>query len=433
VRSSRFFTVLALAALVLSCERVLAPREVSYLAIVALIDAPTGVSPGSRYTYRVRELSGTLGIDSVISVAPRDTIALALPAATYEVTLNGVPATCASRYGSKSIATVDQGAFTTLIRYYISCRPPLTIRLLSEGTNVPSELVYRLVGDGTERLGVSRPTDTLELDDLVPGRYEFHLHLLGPLCVVTSDGGARRVLEVVPGGGTVVDVHLECSDPALRPVLLEFQAAYGSGASVFRIRARDPNRDIERYYWDITDCRGTSVLPAPLGRRLRRGLSSGRTAGQDTIVVVGAYELGLPDSAIAGRCTAIRVADEPGNTTPVIEVPTRTSVVAAAPRATTFNAVYIGTQAVRTTLAVTDPDGDFAGVFVAARLRDGILSPPDGQPDIGIYNVAGYLVPNLPDLPLTSRIQYGDVLAIIVYLVDGAGNFTRLEDSDVFR
>jgi hypothetical protein len=241
------------------------------------------------------------------------------------------------------------------------------------------------------------------------------------------------VLEVVPGGGTVVDVHLECSDPALRPVLLEFQAAYGSGASVFRIRARDPNRDIERYYWDITDCRGTSVLPAPLGRRLRRGLSSGRTAGQDTIVVVGAYELGLPDSAIAGRCTAIRVADEPGNTTPVIEVPTRTSVVAAAPRATTFNAVYIGTQAVRTTLAVTDPDGDFAGVFVAARLRDGILSPPDGQPDIGIYNVAGYLVPNLPDLPLTSRIQYGDVLAIIVYLVDGAGNFTRLEDSDVFR
>ena len=82
---------------------------------------------------------------------------------------------------------------------------------------------------------------------------------------------------------------------------------------------------------------------------------------------------------------------------------------------------------------VLDPDGDFAGVFVAARLRDGILSPPDGQPDIGIYNVAGYLVPNLPDLPLTSRIQYGDVLAIIVYLVDAAGNFTRLEDSDVFR
>lgn len=424
--------MLALAALITGCERVLAPREVSYLAIVALIDAPTGISPGSRYAYRVREYSGTLGIDTVVSVAPADTIALPLPSATYLVSLDGVPATCASRYGPESVATVDEGGYTTLVRYYISCRPPLTIRVLSEGTNVDPELVYRLVAaDGAERLGVMGATDTLQLDELAPGRYEFQLHLLAPHCVVTSDGGARRQVEVVPGGGTIVDLHVECSDEARRPALLDFRAAYSNGASVFRFRATDPNRDIERYYWDLTDCRGTSVLPT--AGRLRRGLSSGRTAGQDTITVIAAFELGLPDSTVRGRCTAIRVADEPGNTTPVWEVQTRVPVAGAAPGAPTFNAFYVGTQAVRTTLTITDPDGDFTGYFVAARLRDGVLAPPNGEPDIGIYNVAGYLTVPPPDLPLTSRIQYGDVLSVIVYLVDAAGNFARLEDGDVFR
>ena len=423
---------LALVALTLGCERVLAPRDVSYLAIVALIDAPTGISPGARYTYHVRELSGTLGIDTLINVAPTDTIALPLPAATYQVTLDGFPVSCASRYGTESYATVDEGAYTTLVRYYISCRPPLTVHVLSEGTNVDPEIVYRLIApDGAERLGTVAATDTLQLDDLAPGRYELHLHLLAPNCVVTSDGGARRNVEVVPGGGTIADIHVECSDEARRPVLLDFRAAYGSGASVFRFRATDPDRDIERYTWDITDCRGTSVLPN--GRRLRRGLSSGRTTGEDTITVVAAFELGLPDSDLAGRCTSIRVADEPGNTTPVVEVPIYQSVTTAAPSATAFNAVYVGTQAVRTTLAVSDPQGDFVGVFVAARLRDGILGPPDGNSDIGIYNVAGYLQATLPDLPMSSRIQYGDVLGVIVYLVDAAGNFARLEDVDVFR
>lgn len=421
---------LALAALSTGCERVLAPREVSYLAIVALIDAPTGISPGSRYTYRVREYSGTLDIDTLIRVAPTDTIALQLPAATYLVTLDGVPETCASRYGSESVATVDDGGYTTLVRYYISCRPPLTVRLVSEGVNIDPEIVYRLVGpDGAERLGTIAASDTLQLDDLAHGRYEFDLHLLAPNCVVTSNGGAHKVVEVVPGGGTVADIHVECSDEAKRPVLLSVRAAYGAGVSAFQFRATDPNHDIERYYWDLTDCRGTSILPG--GGRLRRGLSSGRTAGLDTILVVGAFEIGLPDSEVIGRCTAIRVADEPANTTPVLEVLTRPPGTTAAPRASTFNAFYVGTQAVRTTLSVTDDD--FVGLFVAARLRDGVLGSPDGVPDIGIYNVAGYLLPNLPDLPLNSRIQYGDVLSVIVYLVDAAGNFTRLEDGDVFR
>jgi hypothetical protein len=433
MRRSSHLVVVALAALSWGCERVLAPREVSYLAIVALIDAPTGISPGTRYTYHIRDAYGRLGIDTTVAVTPADTVILPLPPGTYLVTLGGVPETCLSRYGANYQATVDAGPYTTTIRYFVSCLPPLVVRLSSSGVNTGSEYVYRLVApDGGERLGVAAPNDTLSLDDLTPGRYEFHLHLLPPHCVVTTNGGARRIVDVVRGGGTVAELHVACSDEATRPVLLEVRAAYAAGAGLIWFRARDPNRDIERYHWDLTDCRGTSILPE--GSRVRRGLSSsGRTAGQDTILVISAFEVGLPDSVVAGSCTAVRVADEPSNTTPVWEVPTRTPVGTASPQASTFNAVYIGTLAVRTTLTVGDPDGDFVGLFAAARLRDGILSPPNGQPDIGIYNVSGYLLPNVPDLPLNSRIQYGDVLGVIVYLVDAAGNFARLEDGDVFR
>jgi hypothetical protein len=116
----------------------------------------------------------------------------------------------------------------------------------------------------------------------------------------------------------------------------------------------------------------------------------------------------------------------------VIELPIRSSPTGA-PAASAFNAYSVGTTAVRTQLAAFDADGDFVGTFVAARLRDGVLSPPDGVPDVGIYSVAGYLGDAVPDLPLGSRIQYGDVYAVIVYLIDDAGNVTRLEDSDVFR
>jgi hypothetical protein len=195
-------------------------------------------------------------------------------------------------------------------------------------------------------------------------------------------------------------------------------------------RAIDPDHDIERFFWDLTDCRGTSVQPG--GVRLRRGLSTGRTAGADTVTVIGAFEVGVPDSAMAGKCMSLRVVDEYGNTTPITE-----QALAAgggrAPSASIFNATLQSTSALRTTLAATDSDGDFVGTFVAAELRDGILFPVDGEPDLGIYNTAGYLGTAVPDLPLGSRIQYYDVYSLIVYLIDSQGNFTRLMDTDVFR
>ncbi|MGH7702745.1 MAG: hypothetical protein ACREMO_06600 [Gemmatimonadales bacterium] len=182
---------------------------------------------------------------------------------------------------------------------------------------------------------------------------------------------------------------------------------------------------MERYFWGLTDCQGTSILPN--GGRLRRGLSADRTAGEDTVTVLGAIEVGLPDADLQGRCTALRVVDEPGNTTPVREEPIG-GEGGRPPMASTFFTTFIGTTALRTTLTASDPDGDLVGVFAAARLRDGILGPPDGRDDIGVFNPSGYLDTNLPDIPLGSLFQYYDVRAVIVYLIDARGNFVRIED-----
>ena len=79
-------------------------------------------------------------------------------------------------------------------------------------------------------------------------------------------------------------------------------------------------------------------------------------------------------------------------------------------------------------------DPNFAGTFVAARLRDGILFPADGNPDIGVFNAVGYEGVQLPVVPLgNGRPEYYDYYGVIVYLFNANGNFTRLEDNDLFR
>lgn len=423
---------LAAAGGVLACERTLTgPIPVSYLAVVALVDAPPGFSATGRYSYRVRELSGKLAIDTTIVASPRDTVIVRLPPATYTVTLSGLPDVCESRYSLQQYVVVVDPPSTSLARYYVSCEDALTVHVFTDGTHADSQMVYRLIApDGGERLGIVGAGDTLRFDRLTPGLYEFALSVIAPNCVVTSDGGTRSHVTVAPSGGTVLDVRIACSDEGLRPHMVHAAATYRQGVSAFMFQATDPDRDVERYVWDVTDCRGSSVVPG--GARTRRGLSSGRTFDRETVTVVGAFEAGLADDAVAGRCTALRVVDQQGNTTPVLELPIRPGSTQS-PRATVFNAYSVGVTAIRTELAATDPDGDFVGTFVAARLRDGVLSPPNGEPDLGIYTAAGYLGDAVPDLPLGSRFQYGDVSAIIVYLIDWAGNFTRLEDADVFR
>jgi hypothetical protein len=316
-----------------------------------------------------------------------------------------------------------------VVRYLISCESLITVTTATDGYDADPSYVYDIEGVGTQRLGILSNNDTLLVDGLAAGAYDVTLRHVAPNCVVTSDGGATRKVVLADTGGTRLDFRVVCSDETRRPELLWFTSSYHDGTSGFMFRAADPDHNIERYRWDITDCHGTSVLPQ--GGRLRRGLSQDRTAGEDTVTVFGAIEVALPDNLVEGRCTSLRVEDETGNTTPISEVPLSASP-RSGPNPDIFNARFLNTASLSTTLQVTNPQ--FAGVFVSALLRDGVLSPPDGQPDLGVYNTVGYDDVLLPIVPLGSgRPPYFDYLAIIVYLFDRQGNFTRVEDNDLFN
>jgi hypothetical protein len=147
---------------------------------------------------------------------------------------------------------------------------------------------------------------------------------------------------------------------------------------------------------------------------------------------VGGYDIGLPVAEMQGRCTEIRVFDFESNSSAVVEHRIG-SAVGRPPIASAFNARLVGTQYVETVLTASDPDGDFAGIFVSVRMRDGTLGPPDGKDDFGLLDGAGFLSTDIPPISTTGRIQWDAVYAVIVWLVDRAGNAVRLEDADVFR
>ena len=408
------------------------PVPVSYLAIVSLLETPVGPGAGARYRYRVSELSGTLGVDTLIEAVPGDTIILRLDPATYDVEVDGLPAFCGSRHGPTQRVLVLDPPSTSIARYHIYCEAALLLATATDGAMPDDAYVYEVGREGdSARVGLLRGTDTTYILGLPPGAHTVRLRHVSGNCVVTSNGGDRQVVDVEAEGGADAVFRVECSDPAQRPTLLDLASSYRDGVSAFYARATDPDGDLERYVWDLTDCRGNSV--APDGSRMRRGLSSGRTAGVDTVELVAAFEVGVPDGEMAGRCVALRVADEYGNTTPVSE--RRIGEQGGAPPVVrSFNALLRGQTSIRVTLAADDPDGDLVGTFAAARLRDGILGLSDGLPDFGVYNAAGFLGTVLPELPVnTSRIRYDDVLAVIVYVIDRRGNLRRVEDTDTFR
>jgi hypothetical protein len=396
---------------------------------VAIITAPGGTDIGGHYTYRVTEISGALGIDESFEVAPHDTVIVPVKPATYRVTLRGIPPQCRVQDGTDLYILVPQGANTALVRYQISCESLVTVTTATDGYNADPSYIYRVDGPGGERLGILGANDTLRFDGLGPGEYTVGLSHVAGNCVVASDGGPTRHLTLADTGGTRLDFRVVCSDETKRPHLLSFAGSYHDGTSGFMFRARDPDHDIERYFWDITDCQGKSVLP--VGGRLRRGLTQDRTAGQDTVTVFGAIELGLPDAELQGRCTSLRVQDEYGNSTPVFQQPIAAQATPG-PDQILFNALFANTASLTASLRVSDPD--YAGVFAAALLRDGVLFPANGQPDLGVYNTVGYEDVILPTVPLGGgRPPYYDYLAVIVYVFDRSGNFTRVEDNDLFH
>jgi hypothetical protein len=420
------------AALVAACSEATGPRHglPPYLAVVATVVAPSGKAAGARYTYRVRELSGTLGIDTMISIAPRDTLILAVPPASYLVELDSVPPQCKSREGPQTV-TVVAGTNTTLVRYFVLCQTQLTVAVLTDGAN-DGPYAYRLTtADGRGRMGLLHREDTLALDGLPAGLTTVDLAAVPANCILTNNGGARHTVVLDSAGGVRLDFLVRCSDPAHRPSVVFAHATYHDGATGLVFRATDPDRDIDRYVWDLTDCHRNSLL-ARGGGSTRGGLRGGRTANQDTMTVVTAFEAALPPST-GDQCVSLWVADSYGYASPVVETPLIPLRRGSAPVAAQFNAYFFGTQAMGIDLAARDSDGDLVGVFVAARLRDGTLGQPDGVPDLAYANTAGYLGVSAPPVPLTSTITYDKVLALIVYLIDAQGNFTRLEDDDLFQ
>lgn len=410
-----------------------------YLAILSRFDMPPGLAAASQIRYGVSELSGTLGIARDLFSQPGDTVILSLPPATYVVDLLDVPSTCTIREGPQRMITLLETDNTGVLRYVVTCQPSLTLEIAVDGAEIDPDIIYSVRG-ASPRAGLfalqSDPrfgyrADTLHFAGLEPGAYDVSLGALAPNCVVLSNGGTTQRVTVSAGGGSKAAFRVRCSSIAERPRILSLAGSYHSGASAFVLRVTDPDRDVAAYSWDLTDCRGRSVRPDATPR-LMRGLNVGRTELQDTLVIVGAFEVGLPDTALQGRCTAVRVEDFRGNSSAIVEHRI-TDPPGTAPRAVRFNARLSGTSLARTELAVTDDDGDYVGSFALVRLRDGVLAPFDGNPDLGVLGQAGFLDTNIPNLVFNSRIKWDDLYAVIVYLVDAQGGFTRLEDSALDR
>lgn len=439
---ARSGVLLALVALLTgSCREPAAPPGPPYLAVLSKVAVAPGVTFNRRLRFTVEELSGTLNIGYERFANPGDTLIFSVPPASYVVSLHDLPPTCTVLNGPVRFVALLDTDNTGTLRYNVQCVPSLTIEVLADGSELDTALVYRVSGPGIDRAGyvnlggpdsMRTRTRSVVLDRLPGGQYEISLSHIAENCVLIDAGGARRVLDVPASGGATVAFRLRCSESALRPRILALASTYHDASSGFVLQVVDPDRDIRSYAWDLTNCRGKSVLPDGLPR-VRRGLGAGRGYNADTLLVIGAFEAGIADSLMRGRCTAIHVEDSRGNLSEKVEQPIAASRSGRAPTVTEFNARLSGTTAIITSLNATDPDGDLAGVFVALRVRDGVLAPFDGKPDIGILDPLGFPDLVIPRIDLSTRIRWDDVYAVIVYVMDLSGNFRRLEDGDLFR
>lgn len=435
-RTIALVSLLAFATLV-SCQRdaPTAPTvQPPYLAIVMRLDAPAGFTFDGRLTYRVVAHSEGIQLDTAIAAAPRDTLVLPVKPADYTVAVEGLPGRCDTRTGSLQFVSVFPTDNTAIVRWSVSCRNALRIRIATDGLNRDDAYIVRILDTADRALVVGQlgAADSAVVDPLAAGSYVVQLLNVSPNCVATNDGGERVPVSIPPAGGAIVQFYVRCSDATHRPRVLFFKGSYADGGSGFVARVHDPNRDVDSYYWDITDCRGHSVLPK--GGRTRRNLSAAETRGLDTVTITAAFEVGIADAEMAGRCTLLRITDFEGNSTETLEDPIGTSLGGRPPAAASFNARFVTTAVLRTQVIPADADGDFIGVFGAVMLRDGNFGPVDGSPDIAVFNLAGYRDARFPDIAVGSGFPpFGEYLAVIVYLFDARGNMTRLVDQDLMQ
>ena len=408
-------------------------RKPPYIAIVAKAGPEVLGEPGVKYTYHIKGLSTGSTYDSTLTVAPADTVIVSVEPGTYSISLVDLPVKCVSRYGLDQEIVVPPGTNTAIARYFITCNVPLAVRVYTAGLPTDPEFIWQVEDQSGSfhETGVIRNRDeTLTFESLQPGSYTVSLWNAPEICVFTNNGGRHQTVTVPPDGNVRLGFSVICSKPANRPEILEFSWQYHDSVVVFIAKAKDPDYNLSTLFFDLTDCNGNTVLPD--GARERGGMQGGRTSFTLTPILFSAFELGLSDQEIAGHCASLRVQDTDGNTSAVVEaLPSFPN--GSPPEAVGFNSVLVSNELLTTKLSARDSDGDFFGTFVAARLRDGVLSPRDGKFDIGVFNAAGYEGTTIPDLPLTGRILYTDVYAIMVYVVDLHGNFRKYVDDDPFK
>jgi len=430
------FCAAALVPLAISgCTDTTAPPKPPYLAVVTRLTTWPGASAPAKVKYRVREsTAGVVRFDKEFIVAPTDTIIIPVLSGTYIVEAEDLPARCVLPRGSRQQGiSVSEADNTGIIRYQIECRGLLSISVIADGYETDDRFVYRVRSrtTGLERTGIVTGNDTTTIEDIGAGELEIDIGGVAENCVITSDGGSRQKVRAEPSGGAAVAFRVQCADVARQPKIVAFTSGYTQGASIFQFRVFDPDADLIGYYWDITDCDGNTVLQDKR-ERVRVNLRGGRGATSDTLTIVGAFELGLENAALAGRCTEVRVYDAAGNVSQIATHKIGTAT-GAPPTVRFFNATLNGKAFISSILEASDPDRDIVGHFVLVRLRDGVLAAPDGVRDLGSMDPVGYLGLDVPNIPTNGRIKWDDVYAVIVYVIDARGNVVRVEDDDIFR
>jgi hypothetical protein len=434
IAAARFCAAAFVPLLVSGCgDGGLAPKGPPYLAIVTNLTTWKGAMAPDKVKYTIRDLDAPKGTPKQVDVAPNDTTILSLPPGNYVVEANDLPDRCViPRGGTQQGITLLESDNTGIIRWSIECRTLVSVAVLSDGFEVDREFVYRVrPKDGAERTGIIAANDTISFDNGVVGDFDIDIGGVADNCTITSDGGYSQKVKIERTGGALVVFRVICSDPARRPQVFDFVSGYDLGASVFAFKVYDPDHDVDGYYLDLTDCEGNSVLPQQR-ERIRRGLRGGRGQLYDTLTVVGAFEFGFPPEQMVGRCTELRVFDNATNQSRIM-VHKIGSGGGNKPFVRFFNSYLIDQSFIGSMIEASDPDNDIIGHFVLVRLRDGVLGAPDGQPDLGSMDPAGYVGLDVPLIPTTGRIKWDDVYAVIVYVIDSKGNVTRVEDDDVLR
>lgn len=399
-----------------------------YLAVIINANGPAEVSPGNRYLVRIREVSGILGIEDTVRAAPNDTIVRAYPLATYDVIVDGVPEACTSRFGRGRRAVITSPGNTSIARFNFICNALLTVTVYADGRQVDSSYVWTATGPTGTQFGEAGAGDTIRLDSVGAGDYSVELGHIAENCVILSDGLRRQTVPIEPPRASTVNFRIRCSDPAQSPRVVHMGSSIRDGVSSFYAEVVDPERGLAAYAWNVTDCLGNTLLP--MAGVTRDQLRFERVARADTTRIVATVRLPASVADIGRACTALLFTDMQGNTTAWIEE-RNGNEIGRPPIVSSFDVVHQH-GALITSLSISDPDDDLAGAFMTLTLRDGTLTKADGEPDVGIYNVSGYLSPeDIPPLRLgRTAFDVSDVLSVVVDVIDRAGNRTRAIDTN---